>query len=151
MIIRKADRKDAWGVLALALLLWPDRETNPLFEEISNLLDDPESGVFVAADGKVLAGFAQCAMRHDSVQGSLTGPVGYLEGIFVREAYRRQGVARALTDACERWAKAQNCTEFASDCPLENPLAIRFHHGAGFHESNRIVYFIKRLQEESNA
>jgi len=145
MDIRKADRKDAWGVLALALLLWPDSETDPLFEEISGLLDDPEAGIFVAVDEKTLAGFAQCSLRRDYVEGTSTSPVGYLEGVYVRATHRRQGVARALVSACEGWARSQHCTEFGSDCLLENQLSIRFHHGAGFHEANRIVCFLKRL------
>jgi len=144
MNIRRADRKDAWGVLALALLLWPE-EADALSEEIADMLGNPEEAIFVAVDGKALAGFAQCSLRHDYVEGTSTSPVGYLEGIYVRESHRRQGLARELVSACEEWARAQNCTEFASDCLLENQLSIRFHHDVGFQEANRLVCFLKRL------
>lgn len=47
--------------------------------------------------------------------------------------------------ACEVWAKGQGCTEFASDCELDNAQSLRFHLGAGFTEADRIICFAKRL------
>ena len=90
-------------------------------------------------------GFAQCQLRHDYVEGTETSPVGYLEGIYVREGVRRQGVARKLLSACESWAKAQGCKEFASDCELDNTDSQRFHQAVGFEEANRIVAYVKKL------
>ena len=90
-------------------------------------------------------GFAQCQLRHDYVEGTETSPVGYLEGIYIKEADRHQGIARALLAACEDWAKAQGCTEFASDCELTNTESQAFHQAVGFSEANRIVAFVKKL------
>ena len=47
--------------------------------------------------------------------------------------------------ACEKWAKEQGCTEFASDCELENEDSLRFHLKMGFKEANRIICFAKNL------
>ena len=74
-----------------------------------------------------------------------TSQVGYLEGIYVREGVRRQGIARKLMQACESWAKAQGCKEFASDCVLDNADSQRFHRAVGFKEANRIVAYVKKL------
>ena len=71
--------------------------------------------------------------------------MGYLEGIYVREAARRQGIARRLLSACESWAKAKGCAEFASDCELDNTDSQRFHQAVGFDEANRIVAYVKKL------
>ena len=90
-------------------------------------------------------GFAQCQLRHDYVEGTETSPVGYLEGIYVREGARRHGIARQLISACESWAKAQGCTEFASDCELDNMDSQQFHRAVGFEEANRIVAYVKKL------
>lgn len=90
-------------------------------------------------------GFAQCQLRRDYVEGTESSPVGYLEGIFVAEEYRHQGVARKLLAACEIWAKEQGCTEFASDCELANTASLRFHLNVGFQEANRIICFTKKL------
>ena len=90
-------------------------------------------------------GFAQCQRRRDYVEGTETSPVGYLEGIYVREGVRWQGIARSLLSACESWAKARGCTEFASDCALYNADSQRFHRAVGFEEANRIVAYVKKL------
>jgi aminoglycoside 6'-N-acetyltransferase I len=86
-----------------------------------------------------------CQLRHDYVEGTKTSPVGYLEGIYVREEYRRSGVAKELLECCEQWAKEKGCTEFASDCELTNEKSIAFHSAAGFSEANRIVCFTKTI------
>ena len=57
--------------------------------------------MFLAVEDGAPAGFAQCQLRHDYVEGTRGGPVGYLEGIYVRTGFRRRGVAAALLSACE--------------------------------------------------
>ena len=81
------------------------------------------------------------------MEGTKTTPVGYLEGIFIREEYRKQGYAKKLLSKCEEWAKEQGCSEFASDCELENEISIEFHIKMGFEEANRIVCFKKSLKK----
>ena len=104
-----------------------------------------EAAFFLAYAGETLIGFAQCQLRHDYVEGTESSPVGYLEGIYVAEEYRKQGVARELLSACESWAKAKGCTEFASDCELDNTQSLRFHLNVGYEEANRIICFTKKL------
>ncbi len=72
-------------------------------------------------------------------------PVGYLEGIYVRPEYRRQGWARRLLEAGQDWARSLGCREFASDCSLNNTGSIDFREKTGFAIANRIVCFPKRL------
>ena len=91
-------------------------------------------------------GFAQCQLRHDYVEGTESSPVGYLEGIYAAPDCRRQGIAGALLAACERWAVKMGCTEFASDCELDNLESLAFHKSAGFTEANRIICFTKKLE-----
>jgi len=47
--------------------------------------------------------------------------------------------------ACENWAKTKGCTEFASDCELDNVQSLQFHLNVGFEEANRIICFTKKL------
>jgi len=84
-------------------------------------------------------------LRHDYVEGTSTSPVGYLEGIYVRPAYRKQGMARKLVSACEAWAREKGCREFASDCLLDNRDSLAFHLALGFMEAGRIICFTKDL------
>ena len=58
-------------------------------------------------------------------------PVGYLEGIFIEDAYRKHGYAKELLKACEAWAKEKHCAEFASDCELENDGQSALSYGDG--------------------
>ena len=79
------------------------------------------------------------------MEGTESSPVGYLEGVYVKEAYRKQGIGRELVSACERWAKEQGCTEFGSDCELTNETSQAFHRAIGFEEANRIVAYVRKI------
>ena len=89
--------------------------------------------------------FAQCQLRYDYVEGTESSPVGYLEGIFVAEEYRKRGYAADLLAECEKWAGEKGCTEFASDCELDNEDSLKFHMALGFEEANRIICFKKGI------
>ena len=145
MIVRAATKTDANAVTGLALRLFPDHLYDELRKEMSSYIDGAESVIFLAEDAGEAVGFAQCGLRHDYVEGTCSSPVGYLEGIYVLEGYRRAGTASNLVAASEAWAKAHGCHQFASDCELSNTLSIAFHLGAGFAEAGRLVCFTKEL------
>ena len=140
-MIRRAVPSDISTIAALALKLWPGHDREELMTELGELLVKKDAAFFLAAE----QGFAQCQLRYDYVEGTCSSPVGYLEGIFVEENCRRQGLAKQLLTACESWAREQGCREFASDCELTNTQSLRFHLGLGFEEANRIIYFTKKL------
>lgn len=144
-MIRKAEKHDIHRMAELACRLWPHHTASEMEAEMGALLAQPEAAVFLAFDGEMPIGFAQGQLRHDYVEGTDSSPVGYLEGIYVAEGYRKQGIARALLSACEKWAKEKGCAEFASDCGLDNVQSLRFHLNVGFEEANRIICFTKRL------
>ena len=136
---------NAAEVAALACELWPEHSVEEMAEEFDSLLARKDAAVFLYREQGKAVGFAQCQLRRDYVEGTETSPVGYLEGIFVREDARRQGIARKLLAACENWAKTRGCAEFASDCELNNTGSQRFHRAVGFEEANRIVAYVKKL------
>ena len=136
---------DIDALVDLALVLWPDHSRGELASEFSALLAAEDAAVFGwRQDGRWEA-FAQCQIRHDYVEGCSSSPVGYLEGIFVREPLRGKGVAKALLERCQAWAREQGCREFASDCELSNEGSLCFHLATGFQEAGRIICFIKQL------
>ncbi len=143
--IRRAQPEDANDVARLALLLWPEHTLTDLAEEMAEVISDQEAAVFLLLRDAVPVGFAQCQLRHDYVEGAQTSPVGYLEGLFVREEDRHRGYGRQLTAACEAWAGAMGCAELASDCGLDNTQSQSFHLAAGFQEAGRIICFVKTL------
>ncbi len=144
-MVRKVERKDVQAAAELALLLWGGHSAAGLADEFSELLSREDAQIFLKFDKDVPVGFAQCQLRHDYVEGTETSPVGYLEGVFVQEAFRRRGYGGELLAACEAWAKEMGCREFASDCEIHNGGSFRFHRALGFSEANRIVCFVKKI------
>jgi len=144
-MIRKAERTDLPVLAELACGLWPDHTAAEMRGELAETIAKPDAVFFLAYAQETAVGFAQCQLRYDYVEGTNSSPVGYLEGIYVAEGYRRQGIARALLSACESWAKGKGCTEFASDCELDNLQSLQFHLNVGFEEANRIVCFARKL------
>ena len=145
MDINRAGLEEVSILAKLAVLLWPEHQVEALEQEFSLLMTENKAAFFLAREGELPIGFAQCALRHDYVEGTSTSPVGYLEGLYVLEEHRRGGVAAGLLSACESWARQQGCREFASDCELHNEQSLRFHLTTGFEEANRIICFTKKL------
>ena len=145
MEIQRAFPAQAGLLAGLAVRMWNSHSTPELEEEFNQVMADG-GAFFLAFDGGKAIGFAQCQLRHDYVEGTDSSPVGYLEGIYVAEEYRRLGAARQLLKACENWAKEQGCREFASDCELSNTESLAFHLRVGFAEANRIICFTKSLE-----
>ena len=145
MEIRLADKKALSVLAALACQLWPHHTTAEMEDEFCEIIGNSEAAVYLALESDQAVGFAQCQLRHDYVEGTGSSPVGYLEGIYVAEGFRQQGIAKVLLAACESWARGKGCAEFASDCELTNTESLRFHLNVGFQEANRIICFTKKL------
>lgn len=144
-MIRRAKTEDAKVLTDLAIQMWTDTVPEDLTEEFLQLVTNDNAVCFIKyVDEKPIA-FAQCQLRHDYVEGTKSSPVGYLEGIFVSEGYRKKGYAAELLSECEKWAREKGCTEFASDCELGNADSVMFHMSLGFEEANRIICFRKDL------
>lgn len=144
-MIKKANIENLEIVSSLAKSLWPDNDLDDLRKEFTDILNDKEAAIFLKEDNGEFIGFAQCQLRHDYVEGCDSSPVGYLEGIYIKENRRRQGFAHTLLKACQEWARESDCLEFASDCELDNLDSLAFHIKMGFMEVNRIICFKKEL------
>jgi aminoglycoside 6'-N-acetyltransferase I len=141
-----SDNLGEWA--AMRAELWPDGSVDEHQQFAQSALEDPTRLVaFIAhdADSRPL-GFAEASLRFDYVNGCSTSPVGFLEGLYVREDARRNGIARGLVTAVEHWAIACGCTELASDALIENETSHHAHRGLGFAEAERVVFFRKDLE-----
>jgi aminoglycoside 6'-N-acetyltransferase I len=125
--------------------LWPDEDPAELAREIDPLRTDPNEVVFVAErpDGGL------CGMVEASVRPFANGvdeqPCAFVEGWWVDDDVRRQGVGRALIAAVEDWARGRGFRELGSDALLENTLSHTAHRALGFEERERTVNFRKFL------
>lgn len=144
-MIKKADYTDIRNVSELALVLWPKHLLEELEEDMSNYILGEDSAVFIKYYEDIPVGFAQCTLRRDYVEGCESSPIGYLEGIFVREDYRKKDIGRQLVQSCEEWSKLKGCIDFASDCEINNIGSFYFHKKVGFTEANRIICFHKKI------
>ncbi|HUH96224.1 MAG TPA: GNAT family N-acetyltransferase [Anaerolineales bacterium] len=143
--IRRATSADRTEWLRMRRGLWPEDDVETLEYDMEQLLADPLAPVFVAqrADGR-LGAFIETGTRKFA-DGALSSPVGYIEGWYVDEDLRGQGVGKALLREAEDWARSLGLTEMASDTWLENESAIKAHLSAGYEEVERLVHFLKTL------
>ena len=137
-----ADRA-AWAHLRQQLF----DDLDPAFNEadMEAFAKRSEQQVFLAVgEHEEAVGFAEVALRN-LVDGCLSSPVGYLEAIYVTPDGRGSGLGRKLLDATIEWARAQGCTEFATDSDLKDTSAQRFHLAMGMKETYRIVQFRREI------
>jgi len=148
MKIRRCVAEDRNELMRMRLALWPEIGSDGTNQEAeaAELLAKKDAIVLVAESpgGVGLAGFAEVGERAYA-DGCDTAPVAYLEGWYVDEGFRGQGVGRALIAAAEDWAREQGYREFASDALLENVESQKAHEAIGFEEVERAVRYRKAL------
>ena len=145
-MVKKAAVTDSNTLAKLAIQMWDSASLAELETDFSKIISSETAVCFIKyAENDTPIGFAQCSLRNDYVEGTNSYPVGYLEGVFIEEKYRKKGYAKELLFACEKWAKDKGCSEFASDCELTNADSLKFHLSMGFDEANRIICFRKDI------
>lgn len=134
---------DPW--VEMGLQLWPDNQEEELREVFINITNSDKEKAFLYKVNDEYVGFINVSIRNDYVEGSDSSPVGYVEGIFIKADYRNKGMAKALVDKGQEWAKSKGCTQMASDIEAHNMVSYDFHLGIGFKEANRLICFIKDI------
>lgn len=147
LAIERCSDLDQPGWLEFRLALWPDATADDHRGYMAISLAQPERflQLMMYDEARNPVGFIEGSIRGDYVNGTETSPVGFVEGVYVAPDWRRRGVARRLFAAIGDWAKARGCRELASDALLENEASQRAHAALGFRETERVVYFAKRL------
>lgn len=95
-MVRKAEKQDLEILANLAVQMWDSHSVRELITEFSEIMEKGNSQFFLKYENDIPIGFAQCQLRYDYVEGTKTSPVGYLEGIFIKEGYRNKGYAKEL-------------------------------------------------------
>ena len=144
--IREVAANDAAEWFRLRKLLWDESSDDEHRTEMLDIYEHHETQLVLVAetDGKNLVGFLEASIR-PFVEDCHTDHVGYLEGWFVEEKYRKQGIGRKLVAAAENWARRKGCTEMASDSEIGNDLSLQAHQNLGYQETSRLVHLRKDL------
>jgi GNAT superfamily N-acetyltransferase len=107
-----------------------EHEVQATVELLDRALFGPESvaGALLARCGEELAGYAIYFFTFSS----FIGRVGvWLEDLYVRPAYRRQGLGRALLDQVAEIAAQRDCGRFEWAALRWNRNALRFYQNLG--------------------
>lgn len=87
-MIEKAQKGDAAALAELAVQMWKENTIQKLTDEFTDIISRDDAQIFIKYVQDTPVGFAQCQLRYDYVEGTETTPVGYLEGIFIKEEFR---------------------------------------------------------------
>jgi aminoglycoside 6'-N-acetyltransferase I len=149
--IRLAQPLDRDELSRLRASLWPSASCDEHARELAAILEGTAAltmplVIWVAetSDGR-LVGFLETNLRSHADGCNPARPAGYIEGWYVADHYRRNGIGRSLLSAAEAWARSQGCVEMASDTWLENETSQRAHEALGYEVVDRCVHYRKTL------
>jgi aminoglycoside 6'-N-acetyltransferase I len=151
VLIRSALLSDVESLAGLCFALWPESSREEHASELAALLEKRVTPLmplvhFVAETGDGhLVGFLEADLRSHADCCDASHAVGYVEGWYVEESRRRQGIGRQLLAVAEECAREQGCVEMASDALIENELSQRAHAATGYQVVARSVLYRKPL------
>ena len=97
MKIVKVTQDDFNEWLDLALKLWSGDSAEEMQVVLTNILQSSrEAGFLIKDDDGTAIGFMNLSLRYEYVPGATQSPVAYLEGIYVQDEYRKQGMGTYL-------------------------------------------------------
>lgn len=149
--IRPARADDCSRLAQLRAALWPEASVEDHAQELSAILDNrapsllPSIHLAAEVSGGAVVGFVEVGLRSHADGCDPSHPVGFVEGWYVEESYRRQGIGRKLVAAAEDWARSQGCSEMASDTGIDQHLSQRAHVALGYQAVDRCVHYRKPL------
>ena len=151
-LIRPAHLSDLDQLVGLREALWPQASAKDHAQELELLLGGkvelvltmPLTILVAEASGR-LVGFLEVDLRSHADGCNPSQPVGYVEGWYVADTYRRNGIGRNLLSAAEGWARSQGCVEMASDAWIDNEVSQRTHEALGYEVVDRCVHYRKTL------
>lgn len=93
--------------------------------------EDPDVETFVGDTGDGFAGYA-VVDRQESPPPFSRGASAHVEEVYVVPAYRGEGLASALLDRIESWARERNCAHVSLEVNARNESAIGLYDRRGF-------------------
>lgn len=145
IMIRKMQKTDRMLWAAMRLQLWDKHARDAHLSDIDNILSNKQNAGYIALLANHQAvGFAEISLRQYA-NGCSKQPVPFLEGIWVKPAYRQQGIAQALISQITTDLIAKGFDELCSDAEIDNTRSYKPHQNWGFDEIERVICFRKKL------
>ena len=135
--IRLAQPSDRDQLVRLFEALWPRSSAEEHARELTLILEGrapvtlPLIILVAETRDRRLAGFLEVDLRSHADGCNPSRPVGYVEGWYVAENHRNQGIGRK-TFGRGRRARGQGCIEMASDTWIDNEVSQRVHDALGY-------------------
>ncbi|MDH5178314.1 MAG: GNAT family N-acetyltransferase [Gammaproteobacteria bacterium] len=95
---------------------------------------------FIENDSREIIGLVEISFRN-IVDGCLSSPVAYLEGLYLTEAERGKGHGKQAIDLICQWCVENGFSELATDTQSGNTKAQLFYTRLGFKEIDRVVEY----------
>lgn len=101
---------------------------------LGSMLRDPDSAVFVAADGDAVVGYVFAALEPFSWK-ELRAPAGYIHDVLVAEEACRKGIATALMEAACQWLREHGAPRVLLGTAAKNVPGQTLFRKLGFRET----------------
>jgi GNAT superfamily N-acetyltransferase len=152
--VRAATTQDIAGLIPLYIEFHefhvagvPDRLRIPenynvgLFQTtLSDYIQRPDVGVFVAEHDEQLIGFVEVQRREDPTEDTVVSHrYAHVQSLMVTAQHRKAGLGRALLRAAKEWATAQGVTQLRLDLWEFEAGPLHFYERLGFHTVKRTM------------
>lgn len=150
IVFREAVSIDTSIIFELMAGRSPSRDRKELLintkKEVEERSDGKRYGLFVAElEGEVL-GFCRYLHSDDIPEEKVKFEINYsgfyTMGTLVARKWRRNGIARFLSEERFKWLRALGVDEVYSGVALDNPASIRMHESFGYEEVYRSLGFL---------
>ena len=120
--------------------LYHDLTTEFDNKEMSQIEKSDHQESFLIVSEGVFIGLVELSLRN-MVDGCLSSPVAYIEGIYLVAEQRGKGRGKVIIEWIKEWGRSKGCTELASDVEIDNISSQQFHKSVGFSETYRVVEY----------
>lgn len=100
-------------------------------DSVESRLNDSETRVLVAEKNGEVVGYVLGMLVSINAAMFVREQSGFLADIYVAEAYRRQGIGRALVERLVLWFHSQNITYYEWHVSSKNQDAVHFWESVG--------------------
>ena len=145
MIVRRARPEDHPTWAAMLAELHPGLDPATALAELEEFaqLDQPYVCFLAFVDDHPVGMID--ARERNYAEGAPNLRAAYVEDLWVAPSHRHRGVARALLESVESWARGEGLDWLGSDALIHNNDSHAWHLAAGFAEIERLAVFGKPL------